>query len=242
MLTFTGTGSAFNVELGNNGVFIKRDKTLFLIDCGSSTFSKLQKNDIFKDVEKIYVLMTHLHPDHAGSLGDLVLYGYYSLGAFAESNVTIIAPSDLEVCSFLRSTGVVSEFYTHIPLDTTYQIQDETMPIGIESVHVTHVPFLNCYGYVLTLGDECVYYSGDANMIPEDILSRLKENEFTHFYQDTCGAEYPGNVHLPLSDLKELIPEPLRHKVSCMHLDEVFSREEAERLGFNVVSSGLQYM
>lgn len=236
MLTFSGTGSAFYSQLGNTGAFIKRGRELFLIDCGSSTFAKLQSGSILKEVDHIYVLMTHLHPDHAGSLGDLVFYGYYSMGTIGQPSVTVIAPSEIEVCSFLRSTGVIRDFYSYIELDadTPSAVPSKTLPVTIETVYVQHVPYLTCFGYVLSFEGESVYYSGDSNMIPTNILDRFLEGEFSRFYQDTCLAEYPGNVHFPLSALEAAIPLRLRERVTCMHLDTNELISKAEALGFRV--------
>lgn len=236
MLTFSGTGSAFYSQLGNTGAFIKKGRELFLIDCGSSTFAKLQSSSLLKDIDHIYVLMTHLHPDHAGSLGDLVFYGYYAMGTIGQPSVTVMAPSGIEVRSFLRSTGVISDFYSYIELDThkPTTTPSKQLPVAIETVSVQHVPYLTCFGYVLSFEGESVYYSGDSNMIPTNILKRFLDGEFTRFYQDTCLAEYPGNVHFPLSALEAAIPLRLRERVTCMHLDTNELVAKAEALGFRV--------
>lgn len=74
-------------------------------------------------------------------------------------------------------------------------------------------------------------------MIPAAVLNELVDGGFDEFYQDTCVAEYPGNVHLPLSLLTELIPAAVRSKVYCMHLDAGFPVKEAIDRGFNVVDT-----
>lgn len=75
-IKFLGNGSAFNEELGNNSAFIKDEKLnkLLLIDCGSSVFGSLLKAGILNGVKEVNVLITHLHPDHVGSLGDLFFF------------------------------------------------------------------------------------------------------------------------------------------------------------------------
>jgi len=51
MLSFICTGSAFNTKLGNNSAYVKAGTTLFLIDCGSTTFQRLIDKGILDGVE-----------------------------------------------------------------------------------------------------------------------------------------------------------------------------------------------
>lgn len=241
MLNFIGTGSAFNTKLGNNGAFIKKDDTLFMIDCGSSTFSRIQKANLLENDTHVYVLMTHTHPDHIGSLGDLILYGYYSMGKFAKPSITVLSPHDLNIKSILEGMGVNENTYGLVEFNEFGELlslhHDGSFDIQIEAVPVKHVEELNCYGYIINYENKTIYYSGDSNEIPQDILDKLNTGRFDLFYQDTCKADYEGNVHLSLRKLSELVNKDERDKVYCMHLDGGFSKEEAEELGFNVVES-----
>lgn len=237
-LKFIGTGGAFNTTLGNNGAFYKRERHLFLIDCGSLTFDRLRRFGVLDDVDYVSVLMTHMHSDHVGSLGDLILYGYYSMGKFGFSNVTVFAPSELGVPDYLNRVGVTREKYMLEEFNTHVQMElIGGSRIYAEKVCVDHVVELECFGYEMMVENDYIYYSGDSNMIPDRVLSRLLNGEYDVFYQDTCRAEYPGNVHLPLSLLETMIPISARGVVHCMHLDEGFDAERAERGGFNVVRS-----
>lgn len=236
MLNFIGCGSAFNTELGNNGAFIKKDNVLFLIDCGSSTFGRIQKLNLLQEVEHICVLLTHTHSDHVGSLGDLILYGYYSMGKLFEPSVTVFAPYDLKIKHLLKMMGVEGNTYKLIQFSESAGFHYDDFHIRFTPVTVKHVEELNCFGYIIHYNNKVIYYSGDSNMIPESILTAFENGEFDLFYQDTCKADYEGNVHLSLRKLDELIEFNLRDKVYCMHLDNGFNKVEAQELGFNVVS------
>lgn len=228
MLQFIGCGSAFNTALGNNGAFIKKENELFMIDCGSSTFERLQRAQLLDGVDTVHVLMTHTHPDHIGSLGDLIFYGYYVMGEFAKPSIHVYAPDKLKVREILRLMAVKDEQYGfHVANE------GELMGMKYESFEVNHVPELNAYAYLLEIDDQTIYYSGDCSEIPAAILEKL--GDIDAFYQDTSKLDYPGNVHLSLRKLTELIPEELRGKVHCMHLDNQFDSEEAKGLGFQVV-------
>lgn len=238
MLQFIGHGSAFNTKLGNNSAYIKNDNHLFLIDCGSNIFDRIMSMNLLDGVDKITVLITHTHPDHIGSLGDLIFYSYYSMGTIGESCVTILSPNGVALNVILKIMGVKSDMYKSIKLNT-----DETITIDIGNsivirpVRVNHVLELNCYGYEICHKSVFMYYSGDCNDIPERILKSLNAGVYDKFYQDTCIAHYDGNVHLSLKKLNGLVDENrfIRDKVYCMHLDNNFDYEVAKAMGFNVV-------
>lgn len=236
MLNFVGIGSAFNTKLGNNNAFIKKEDELFLIDCGSTNFSRLVQFGLLKDVKKITVLQTHLHADHVGSLGDLVGYAFHVMEPKQEVKVTLLTPTALtaDVKAILAKEGVPESQYTSVEIEGEYVAQDLLGITSIKPFVVQHVPHLKCFAYLMQIDGKTVYYSGDCNMVPEEILTGLLAGKIDVFYQDTSKVDMDGNVHLSLRKLTELIPNELRHKVVCMHLDEGFCREEAADLGFKV--------
>lgn len=236
MLQFVGCGSAFNTKLGNNVAYIKKEKTLLLIDCGSSTFAQLIEKDLLVGIENVHVLMTHLHPDHVGSLGDLIFYGYFYLGEMGVPSVTVHCPRGLEIKKLLHLMGVQKNVYTLQFTDETGLVEEQDLHLSYKLIPQTHTNTLDAFGYVLKYEDQTIYYSGDANDISPDILEQLHAGYFDYFYQDTCKAEYEGNVHLPLSFLNTLVQPNVRSKVYCMHLDNGFKNEDAYALGFQVVS------
>ena len=237
MLNFIGIGSAFHTELGNNNAFIKKGEELFLIDCGSTNFSRMIAHGLLNDVKKITVLQTHLHADHVGSLGDLVGYEFNVMKPKREVKVTLITPQALtaDVKAILQKVGVPETQYNSVEIADEYKPENLLGITSIKPYVVQHVPHLKCFAYLLQIDGKSVYYSGDCNMVPDEIKTAMLNGEIDLFYQDTSKADFEGNVHLSLRQLTELIPQALRHKVYCMHLDQAFSREEAEELGFRVV-------
>lgn len=231
MLNFIGIGSAFNTQLGNTSAFIKKDASLLLIDSGGTVFHRLQELNILEELKKLYIVITHTHPDHVGSLGEVIFYAYYILGY----KPTVFFPNREQMKNFLISIGVSQEMYL-LECSNKVEIIDESLgEISIEFLPVSHVNTIPAYGFVMRQTDSGIYYSGDSSSIDHDIITRLKSGELDRLYQDTCGLDYEGNNHMSLRKLKETIHPDLRNKVYCMHLDQYIDQKEIVGQGFNVV-------
>ncbi|WP_054707992.1 MBL fold metallo-hydrolase [Bacillus sp. JCM 19041] len=185
MLTFIGCGSAFHTELGNNGAFFKADNELCMIDCGSATFHRLIDYQVLNRVNQITVLMTHLHPDHIGSLGDLIFYSYFKMAPTFEAKLTVLAPEDVlvEAKSLMKKMGVEDQQVNWLEIGEVGIFG----PYDVTPVRVSHADQLNCYGYELRSTKEYMYYSGDANQIPQPILQKLLNNEYDCFFKIHLG-------------------------------------------------------
>ena len=143
MINFIGMGSAFNTELGNTSAFVKKNDSLILIDCGGTVFHKLQKLNMLDGLKNLYILITHTHPDHVGSLGDVIFYSYYIL----KHKPTIFFPQKELIESFLTSIGVSAEMY-NLYSNNAEDIKD--MQLGnfsINFMHVSHVDTIPTYGF-----------------------------------------------------------------------------------------------
>ena len=108
---------------------------------------------------------------------------------------------------------------------------------GIKLIEVNHIQDMSSYGIIFKHYDKLIYYSGDSNEIPYEILKDI--DKINYIYQDTCLADYEGNVHLSLKKLCELIEPKYRSKVSIMHIDCDELIEKAKLEWFNVVEVSL---
>lgn len=232
-LKFIGSGSALNTSLGNNSAFIKEGKSLLLIDCGSTTFSRIQGLNLLDGIKRIYVLITHRHPDHIASLGDLLFYVHFIIKA----GITILTPDDANVIKLLKYMGVNRDLYNMIKLPEEYLLKNEDFEIGINFVKVSHVTDFECFGYILNYHHTRIYYSGDANDIPEAVLHEFLQNKIRFIYHDVCSFEYPNNPHMFIEKLCALLGKENRNRVFCMHYDEGFDKLRAIQLGFNLVNN-----
>ena len=239
MLKFLGRGSAFNVKEGNTSAYYITNtdygNTLILLDCGESVFKEIVSRNILENIKFVNVFISHLNSDHIGSLSSLLFYLKY------KSKINLI---DI-VCGY----GIKDDIITLLNIQGNnlddYNIyesseNDEDININIDEgcfrlIKVNHIKGMNCYGVVTKLNNNLIYYSGDSNEIPIEIMDNIEKIDY--LYQDTCLADYEGNVHLSLIKLCELIPTEHRHKVWCMHLDCDELIEKAKSEGFNVVEN-----
>ncbi|MGL4450202.1 MAG: MBL fold metallo-hydrolase [Sarcina sp.] len=230
MLKFLGIGSAFNTELLNNSAFIKENNRLLLIDCGGMIFDRIQELRLLDNIEEVNIIITHIHPDHVGSLGDLIFYIYYKLN----KKVKVYHPSS-QIVELLKLLGVSSEFYD---LENSMDGRIKSIyekDIELNFNRVSHVGKMESYGFILKIKGESLYYSGDSNKLPVEILNKFLVREIDYIYHDTCGVEYTGNAHMYIERLENLIPEHLREFVYCMHIDKTLSEEKILESGFNMV-------
>ncbi|WP_446896950.1 MBL fold metallo-hydrolase [Clostridium sp. LBM24168] len=234
LLSFLGRGSAFNIKEGNNSAYLKlsikyKEDTLFLMDCGENIFERIVRNRLLDDKEETGILITHLHSDHVGSLSSLIYYCYY---------IKHIVPNvyfpNKDLYVFLKNQGNTDkkDYNFHLlDIDT-----DNFVGIGdikiVKPIEVKHVKEISCFGYLINIRGKLIWYSGDCSSIP----SAIDYSNIYIFYQDTCLADYDGNVHMSLESLCKSVPEKIRSKIYCMHIDCRELIEKAEKEKFNVVS------
>ena len=106
-----------------------------------------------------------------------------------------------------------------------------------EPVPVEHADNMDCFGYILETEKMRIYYSGDSARMPERIAGMLKEGDLDAVYHDTSLHNPPIPSHCYVGVLEETVPEELRHKVYCMHLDGE-CRDMLESKGFRVAEVG----
>lgn len=243
-LKFLGRGSAFNVKEGNTSAYIKEDNTLLLIDCGSNIFERIIKHNLLEDVENVYVAITHRHPDHIGSLGDLIFYCYYKLGIKVN-----LLDTDSGIYDLLLLNGITDEKYERfcgdIDLLGLQIISNYASHCGIYKdvygyvsdksyVFDCRVDLFDCYSFIIKSENKNIFYSGDCEYVDWHDSDIIYNDEF---YIDCCIADYEENVHYNIDKLnKDILKAGIdKSKIHCMHFDcdEAISR--AKELGFKVV-------
>ena len=143
MIQFIGNGSAFNTRLGDNWAFIKGEESLILIDCGGDTFTNLKEKDLL-NYKRLYIIITHTHPDHIGSLGNLIFYSHYKKGIKPK----IFFPHRKTIEDLLSYMVVSKELYN---LESRYvnEFYDkEFKGIELEFSNAKHVLEIPAYSFI----------------------------------------------------------------------------------------------
>lgn len=205
MLKFLGRGSGFSYE--NNSAYMESGNNLILIDCGYTVFNKARKKLDLSKYNTIYIVITHLHPDHAGSLGQMIMYLGYQL-----SKKPIIVSACEKMQDFLDNMGIDSDLYDLYPNALT----------RMKFIKTHHSSFCDAYGFEFgVLNDENyrikrIVYTGDTFSLEpfEPYLDKADE-----LYVDVSKG---GIVHLQIDEVLPKLLEIQKRgtKVYLMHLDD----------------------
>lgn len=199
MLKFLGRGAGFSPE--NTSAYEEFDNSLLLVDCGYTVFNHVINKIDLKKYDNIYIAITHLHPDHSGSLGQLIFY----LGYVVAKKATIVTACK-NIQTFLDIIGVNREFY---------QIEDGHS-IGIKFIETQHTGLLDAYGFVWNYHGKSIVYTGDTSTLEpfKDVIEKADE-----LYVE---ASMYGGVHLKIEEVLNKLLEIKQNgtMVYMMHLDD----------------------
>ncbi|WP_228466906.1 MBL fold metallo-hydrolase [Adhaeribacter swui] len=74
-IKFLGTGGAFEPAYGNSAAIITFKQKTLLLDAGFTVYPKLMELGFWNQLD--YILLTHLHNDHCGSLANILLHCFF---------------------------------------------------------------------------------------------------------------------------------------------------------------------
>lgn len=227
-LKFLGSGGAFSkIEL-NNSAYLTNNDTMILLDCGETVFHRLLKIDILDNIKNLYIILTHFHSDHVGSLGSLVFYCRYK-----NIKCNIIFPKKNIVDNYLNIVGIDYSLYNFIyPNDVKeFYLKDYKQIHGDYRNNKLYI--MPSYGYHLKYLDYNFYYSGDTTTINDEIIKKFNNGDIDIIYHEVSTDSFP--VHFPIDKLCNCIDESKRNRVYCMHLSDNEDIEKIKNMGFNVV-------
>ena len=232
-LTFLGRGAMLYPTEGNTSAYFEERNNLFLFDCGEDVAAKLIKdNKLTKDTE-VYLFITHTHSDHIGSLGSLQQYLHWVCG----KKLNIVYDFNIEymkeIKGILRGFGLEPNTYRMIlERDLDNKFESFSQIRYIESSH-GDIP-LSSSSIIIRTKNGNILYSGDIadNRIIKYFIE-VSDGFIDKMYIDTSYTDSP--VHLSIHKLNEVIPDELKNKVYCMHINDKAVIPLIEEYGFNLV-------
>lgn len=165
---FIGTGGAFDYQYGNAAMWVTLKGKKILVDCGHSVYPALRKHNLAGAMD--YILLTHLHDDHAGSLSTLIFHQKYGENRRAQVLYPTADFGD-HLFSYLAFSQQKPDEYSDFHPLWAFPGR------GISFIETTnmHVPGMMTFAYVFEDEDERVIYSGDMGN-PYLILAYLENN------------------------------------------------------------------
>ncbi len=219
-LKFIGIGGATNIELGGNCCYIKDNDNLLIIDVCEDATKKLLNVGAFKNINNIYIVITHTHYDHIAGLGILIWYSNFYLNIVPQ----IIYNDETykqTLCELLRITGVDDKYFMFI----NEQLLNFDFKINMQQT--SHSPKLQCFGIMFEDRLGRYYYTGDTKDI--DYIKKLSNDESVKtIYTEVAEETY--DVHIKYDDIIELD----KNKLVLMHFDTFRLYERAIKDGFNI--------
>ena len=208
---FLGTGGAFDYKYGNSALWINLNGSRILVDCGHTVYPILRDNGMLEELD--YILVTHLHDDHVGSLCTTILH--HTFASPEPRKARIIVPNssfEATLKAFLTLGLNDPEAYVEfIPIDE--------VP-GLEAIDTfgLHVPDAPSFGYIFEDDHEIVAFSGD--LADADVVFyhlayyKGKGKPIRVFHEMTF--EKTTTVHVYYQDL---IPYMKDYDIFAYHLD-----------------------
>jgi glyoxylase-like metal-dependent hydrolase (beta-lactamase superfamily II) len=208
-IRFLGIGGAFDYQLGNSSAWVEWADKRILLDCGSTVYGRLRDLDLINSYD--YVLLTHLHDDHVGSLTTAIYHQRFFTHSPRKTRIIYPDTTFRDLChAYLKLAMTDPDAYVDfIPIsefDGLYAIPTTDL----------HIPGMASYGYVFEEGSDVLVYSGDIGD-PNHIfrfLSQFEGKKITVFH-DLAFQDGDG-VHVFYRDL---FPHLDQYRIFGYHTD-----------------------
>lgn len=227
-VSFIGIGSAFSTLEENTSAYIKKDNKMLLIDCGETTARSIIKNNILEGVEELYILISHTHSDHIGSIGTLLFYSRYRKNILSK----LVLPDDEEYINNIKEYLSIIEITDEVDYVDSETVKTEFDLKEFKFLKATHTDNIPCYGFVLEDDENITYYTGDNSNL--DYIRHYIQYDNSIIYTEICNDPNLQNQHLYLPYLEEILSMDERKRVFLMHIDESLNIDDLKQKGFNI--------
>ena len=188
-IQFIGTGGAFEPEFGNSAAIIELNGKKILLDCGFTVYPFLKTHNLIQEID--YVLLTHLHNDHCGSLANLLLH--FSVYIKSKKPVVLFASENQKKDIFKFLEIQVKEPDNYADFKPLQEVEGIT---AIDSFG-KHSENFQSYSFIFTEGSERIIYSGDLAQ-PEALFDNIPAGNFTNqavYHDITFNNANTGHTH-----------------------------------------------
>ena len=208
-IKFLGTGGAFDYDLGNSAAIVTLNEKNILVDCGNSVYRKLRECKLASHID--YILITHFHDDHVGSLNSTILHHKYFSDPSRPAKILIPAPEFQDLLGWFISFGMPhpERYVDFIPL--------EEVP-GIKAIDTfgMHIQNMQSYAYLFEDEGEVLAYSGDLGD-PDIVFEHLKDvkGKNIRVFHEMSFKQTEG-VHAYYKDLEKYVS---KYDIFAYHMD-----------------------
>ncbi len=227
-LNFIGNGSAWNIKLNNTSAFFKDEDNMLLIDCGESVAREIIRLDLLNEINNLYILITHTHSDHIGSLGTLLFYSKYH----KKINNYLIVPNDNVYEDNIKAYLKISEISTEIQFENDEFLKNRLGLNEFQFLKATHVKSIPCYCFIFEDENNLLYYSGDNSNI--EYIKKYIKIPNSIIYTEVSNNPRLIEEHLFFNTLLENTDFEDRKRIYLMHLDQDSDEKIYEDYGFNI--------
>lgn len=206
---FLGTGGAFDYLLGNASAWLSFRGQHILLDCGNSVYPRLRSLDLADKID--YLLVTHLHDDHVGSLNTTILHLNFFATPRRKARILVPNRAFQDQLAWFISFGM-----PHPERYVEFLPMDEVPGITAIDTFGLHIKNMQSYGFLFEDEEEIVAYSGDLgdpNILFEQLpTDSPKPKRIFHemSFHDT------GGVHAYYQDLHRHLDQ---HELYAYHLN-----------------------
>jgi len=186
-----------------------------LVDCGFTVFPELTRLSLREKVD--VVLISHLHPDHTGSLCTLAIWSII----FRKKKIFVGGEDAAEL--FIVQ-GIRPNDFEPLPSDD---------PLNIKTIRTAHIPGSG-HNKALFIADT-ILWSGDTN---ESILDSDYARQAKIIFHEAVMEPRTG-AHTGIEILNQAAPD-IKAKTWLIHIPEK-ERAEIERLAAEMGFAGVCY-
>lgn len=246
-LFFIGTGGAFAELHYHTNFILVKGKTHLAVDCGLTFKQALRSTAGLVPTDLKSMLITHAHPDHAGSLADFALrHRYPGVRFIGQPPPTLVVPDVMatEIWEHTLRGGLacnerpgqaflkLSDYFQLHPVPLLRESPRRTHAVrfgelSFELFRTMHIPESSKswedsgLSYGLYLPDERLLVSVDTRFDP-DLLAEYGPRADTIFHDVQF---FTGGVHAPLAELQTLDPD-LRRRMYLMHYTDDWLQQD----------------